>query len=82
MNSQDDLQRNSVALKQCNIQLPTDLVAELKVEAHRLTGHRRRGFSDLLAICAQYGWEAYQRGDLTIDRQAKVVTYQLVRSKS
>ena len=81
MSSRDDLQRRGSPLKQCNVQLPVDLVDELKIEAHRLTGHRRRGFSDLLAICARYGWEAYQRGELTVDRQAMTITYRLVRSE-
>ncbi len=72
-------QDGKTPLKQCNVQLPIDLVDALKAEAHRLTGHRRRGFSDLLAVCARYGWEAYQRGDLTVERQATSIAYRLVR---
>ena len=71
----------AVSSTQCNVQLPTALVEELKAEAHRLTGHRRRGFSDLVTICARYGWEAYQRGDLEVKRQANVVSYGIVRKK-
>ena len=82
MSLQDNPQRRESPLKQCNIQLPIDLVDELKVEAHRLTGHRRRGFSDLLAICARYGWEAYQRGELAVDRQAMSIAYRLIRRVS
>ena len=70
---------NQISRKQCNVQLPENLVDELKAEAHRLTGHRRRGFSDLLSICASYGWEAYQLGKLAIDREAKVVSYRLIK---
>jgi hypothetical protein len=71
----------AIASTQCNVQLPTALVEELKSEAHRLTGHRRRGFSDLVTICTRYGWEAYQRGDLEVKRQANVVSYGIVRKK-
>ncbi len=69
-------------LKQYNVQLPADLVGELKREAHRLTGHKRRGFSDLLAACASHGWEAYKRGELSIERQPRVISYHLVRGES
>ncbi len=72
---------NKTLLKQYNIQLPIDLADELKGKAQRLTGHRRRGFSDLLAVCARHGWEAYQRGDLTVERRAHAVTYRLVKSE-
>jgi hypothetical protein len=68
---------NTAMCRQCNVQIPKDLVEELRVEAYRLTGHRRRGFSDLLSIFARYGWEAYQRGDLEIERRPKVVSYNL-----
>jgi len=69
-------------LKQCNVQLPADLVSELKSEAHHLTGHNRRGFSDLLAACASHGWEAYQRGELAIKRRPMVISYRLFRDES
>jgi len=64
--------------RQCNITLPTDLIAEIKAEAYRLTGHQRRGFSELVSICARYGWAAYQRGELSVERKPKVITYQIV----
>ena len=79
--SQDDPQRRESSLKQCNVQLPTDLIDELKVEASRLTGHRRRGFSNLLAVCARFGWEAYQRGDLVVERRPITLTCRIVRSE-
>ena len=72
---------NTTMSKQCNVQIPTDLVEELRAEAYHLTGHRRRGFSDLLSIFARYGWEAYQRGDLEIERQPKVVSYNLIEKR-
>lgn len=78
----DDPQQQENPFKQCNVQLPTDLVIELRAEACLLTGHRRRGFSDLLAIFAHYGWEAYQRGDLTIEREPRIVSYRLVKGES
>lgn len=70
---------DDVARKQYNVQLPRDLADEVKTEAHRLSGHRRRGFSDLIAIFARYGWEAYQKGDLEIKREPQVVSYRLTR---
>ena len=79
--SQDGPQRRESSLKQCNVKLPTDLIDELKVEAHRLTGHQRRGFSNLLAVCARFGWEAYQRGDLVVERQPATLTYRIIRSE-
>jgi len=66
---------------QCNVQLPKDLVSELKREAHHLTGHKKRGFSNLLAICARCGWDAYQRGELAVERRPQVISYRLVKGK-
>lgn len=66
---------------QYNVQLPEDLADEVRREAHRLSGHRRRGFSDLITILARYGWDAYQRGDLEIGREPRVISYRLVRSQ-
>jgi hypothetical protein len=71
--------QEKISYKQCNVQLPADLVDKLKTEAHNLTGHKRRGLSDLLAICARHGWEAYQRGEVTIEREIVAFNYRLVK---
>lgn len=72
---------NDAAHKQYNVRLPRELADEVKAEAHRLTEHRSRGFSDLIAIFARYGWEAYQKGDLEIKREPQVVSYRLIRDR-
>ena len=79
--SLDNSQQKKKSSRQCNVQLPAALVSELKAEAHRMTGHKKRGFSDLLTVCAHYGWEAYQRGELTVERQPQVISYRLVKGK-
>ena len=60
------------------VRLPRDLVTVLKAEAHSLTNHQRRGFSDLLAVCARHGLEAYQAGDLEIAVAPRVVERRIV----
>lgn len=79
--SLDNSQQQKEASTQCNVQLPTNLVSALKSEAHRLTGHKKRGFSNLLAICARCGWDVYQRGELAVERQPQVISYRLVKGE-
>jgi hypothetical protein len=76
---QNNMEHQESLSRQCNVQLPADLVEDIKQEAYTLTGHKRRGFSDLLAACARYGWGAYQRGELKIERQPTVISYRLVK---
>jgi hypothetical protein len=45
--------------KQYNLTLPTWLADAVKQEGARLTGHQRRGFSDLVTILLEHGWKAY-----------------------
>lgn len=61
-----------------NVNLPAGLVMAIKQEAITLTGHRRRGFSDLMAVLLQYGWTAYQVGDLELEMQAVTVEMRIV----
>jgi hypothetical protein len=67
--------------RQYNVRMPVDLAEGIKAEGYRLTGNRRSGFSQLLVICAVYGWEAYLRGELVVEREPLVTTYRLVRGK-
>jgi hypothetical protein len=78
MTRQDNSQRQDETRRQCNVQLPASLIEDLKREGHRLTEHSRRGFSDLLTACARYGWAAYKRGELVIERQPVALYYRLV----
>lgn len=56
-----------------NFNLSANLVDAIREEAFRLTGHRRRGFSDFVLILLQHGWNAYQAGDLEIELQPATV---------
>lgn len=67
--------------RQYNVRLPVDLMEAIRDEGSRLTGNRRAGLSQLLAICAEYGWEAYRRGELVVEQEPLVTTYRLVRGK-
>jgi len=71
--------KRGVAQRQkVNVNLPANLVMAIKQEAISLTGHRRRGFSDLMAVLLQYGWEAYQAGDLELEMQAVTIEMRIV----
>ena len=65
-------------LKKTTLRLPQMLVTEVKREAHRLTGHKRRGFQTFAAILMRYGWEAYKRGDLKVTTTQRVVEVDLM----
>lgn len=64
-----------------NVRLPVDLVDEIKGEAHRLTGHKRRGFSDLLALLLRHGWDAYQAGELELETKPARVELRIVKAQ-
>lgn len=68
----------SVELKKTTLRLPQMLVTEVQREAHRLTGHKRRGFQTFAAILMQHGWDAYMRGDLKVTTTQRVVEVDLI----
>ena len=68
-------------LKKITARLPADLVELIRAEAHGLTGHKRRGFQNLLGILLRYGWEAYQRGELEVEMEPRGIDYQIVARK-
>jgi len=68
-------------LQKVTVRLPADLVEVLKREATTLTGHKRRGFSDLLALCARHGLEAYLRGEMEVEVQPAVVECRIVAAR-
>ena len=65
-------------LKKVTIRLPANLVEDVKREAHRLTGHKRRGFQDFVAVLLRYGWNAYLDGELIVEMQPTVVQRRIV----
>ena len=65
--------RAGVSRQKVNLNLPSGLTNAIRQEAAALTGHRRRGFSDLMTVLLQYGWEAYQSGELEIELQPVAV---------
>jgi hypothetical protein len=67
-----------VQRQKVNVNLPLILVTAIKQEATSLTGHRRRGFSDLVTVLLQYGWKAYQAGELKLGVQAVRVEMRIV----
>lgn len=71
--------RTAIAQRQkVNVNLPVSLVTAIKRESRNLTGHRRRGFSDLVTVLLRYGWEAYQAGDLKLEMQPVKVEMRIV----
>ncbi|RLC76900.1 MAG: hypothetical protein DRJ03_22345 [Chloroflexi bacterium] len=56
-----------------NLNLPSNLANAIRQTAFALTGHKRRGFSDLAVVLLRYGWEAYQAGELEIELQPVAV---------
>ncbi len=71
----------AVQKQKVNVNLPVDLVTAIKQEAVSLTGHRRRGFSDLVTVLLRYGWEAYQAGDLEVETRPVKVEVRIVAAK-
>lgn len=70
--------RGASVRQKVNVNLPVGLVAAIKREAKNLTGHQRRGFSDLVTVLLRYGWEAYQAGDLKLEMQPVKVEMRIV----
>lgn len=60
---------------------PVTLADAIRAEATRLTGHGRRGFSDLLLVLVQVGWEAYQRGEIEIELRPTAVEQRIALAR-
>lgn len=73
------LRENGSGLTKVTVRLPTRLVEGLRREAYELTGHRRRGFRDLLAVCADYGLAALADGTLTVGLRPEVTVHRIVQ---
>lgn len=71
----------TVARQKTTVNLPDNLVDAIRQEAFNLTGHKRRGFSDLVTVLLRYGWEAYQAGDLTLEMQPAAVELRIMVAK-
>jgi len=71
----------AVKKRKVNVNLPCALVDTIKRESTALTGHGRRGFSDLVAVLLAYGWEAYRAGDLKIELRPATVETKIVAAK-
>ena len=66
--------RSGGAIRQkVNLNLPSNLANAIRQKAFALTGHKRRGFSDLVVILLRHGWEAYQAGELEIELKPSVI---------
>ena len=61
------------------VRLPTELAASIKAEAARLTGHKQRGWSDMVTVLVTYGWEAWLTGELRFKTQAVSTALAIVR---
>lgn len=72
------LRNNGSGLTKITVRLPTPLVEQLRQQAYQLTGHRRRGFQDLLAVCANHGLAAALDGDLTIELEPQATVLRIV----
>lgn len=60
------------------VDLPPGLAEAVRAEAFRLTGHKRRGLSDFVAVLIEHGWQAYKAGELEIELQATAVQHRIV----
>ncbi len=67
-----------VTWQKVNLNLPANLTNAIRLEAAALTGHKRRGFSNLMAILIQAGWDAYQSGELEIELKPVAVEMRIV----
>jgi hypothetical protein len=57
--------------------VPSTLASALRGEGARLTGHKRRGFSDLVVALLEYAWAAYQNGEVEIELQPTTVEHRI-----
>jgi hypothetical protein len=57
--------------------VPSSLASALRGEGARLTGHKRRGFSDLVVALLEYAWVAYQDGEVEIELQPTAVEHRI-----
>lgn len=75
--------RNGGELKKqkVNLNLPASLTNAIRAEAFALTGHKRRGFSDLVIVLLRHGWAAYQAGELKIEMQPVAVEMKIAAVK-
>lgn len=70
-----------VVRQKVNLNLPSALTNAIRLEAAALTGHKRRGFSELMAVLIQYGWDAYQAEQLEIELKPVAVEMRIVAVK-
>lgn len=71
----------TVARHKVTFNLPDNLVNAIRREALDLTGHKRRGFSDLVTVLLQHGWNAYQVGDLKIEMKPATIETRITAAK-
>jgi hypothetical protein len=65
--------------KAYKLTLPVSLKKAIHQEAARLTGHKRRGLSDLVTVLLEYAWDAYTEGELEVQLQPTVVQHRIAR---
>lgn len=72
--------RATATRRKVNLNLPVALVDAIKQESIAMTGHKRRGFSDLVTLLLEYGWDAHKAGDLELETKSVTVELRIVKA--